>query len=119
MTFGLEIGEINHKWFGAALYGQATGGLQVIENNLFVGVERIPRHPDIGFYAGGGMRGEAMFHIPRLGSYFFSLGMGTCTEYLKAMDQFVHKPQGGIHYSVYGLVRLSRETRKTELQLKQ
>lgn len=117
-TFGMELYERGRKWYDLKIYGQVSGGFQVIKNNLFVSAERIPGDPEVGFYAGGGGRGEAVFCIPRIGSYYFSVGLGTTIEYLKDMDEFISQPVDGINYSAYGLVRLSREKVRNELRIK-
>lgn len=121
-SFGMELAERGRKWYDLKLYGQVTGGFQVVKNNLFVGEgakrERLPGDPDVGFYAGGGGRGEAVFRIPRIGSYYFSLGLGGAVEYLKDMDEFISQPVDGINYGAYGLIRLSREKERKELRIK-
>ncbi len=121
-SFGMELAERGRKWYDLKLYGQVTGGFQVVKNNLFVGEgaerERLPGDPDVGFYAGGGGRGEAVFRIPKRGPFFFSVGIGATVEYLKDMDEFLQEPVDGINYGVYGLVRLSREKVRKELRIK-
>ncbi len=117
-SFGMELAERARKWYDLKLYGQVTGGFQVVKNNLFVDGERIPGDPDVGFYAGGGGRGEAVFRIPKMGSFFFSLGVGAAAEYLKDMDEFVQQPIDGINYGAYALLRLSREKVRKELRIK-
>lgn len=121
-TFGMELYERARRWYDLKVYGQVTGGLQVVKNNLFIGEgeerERLPGDPEVGFYAGGGGRGEAVFRIPRIGSYYFSIGVGTTVEYLKDLDEFVSQPVNGINYGAYGLLRLSREKVRKELRIK-
>lgn len=121
-TFGMELAERARRWYDLKLYGQVTGGLQVVKNNLFVGEgeerERLPGDPEVGFYAGGGGRGEAVFRIPRIGSYYFSIGIGGTVEYLRDLDDFLQEPVDGINYGAYGLVRLSREKVRKELRFK-
>ena len=121
-TFGMELAERARRWYDLKLYGQVTGGLQVVKNNLFVGEgeerERLPGDPEVGFYAGGGGRGEAVFRIPRIGSYYFSVGLGATVEYLRDLDDFLQQPINGVNYGVYGLVRLSREKVRKELRIK-
>lgn len=92
-----------------------TGGLQVIENNLFVNGERIPGDPDINFYGGGT---ETVFRIPKIGSYYFSLGLGGLVEYLKEMSEFAEDHVNGINYGTYGLIRLSKDKIRQELRIK-
>lgn len=117
-SFGMELAERGRKWYDLKLYGQVTGGFQVVKNNLSVDGERIPGDPDVGFYAGGGGRGEAVFRIPRIGPYYFSVGLGAAAEYLKDMDEFLRQPVDGINYGAYGLLRLSREKVRKELRIK-
>lgn len=121
-SFGMELAERGSRWYDLKLYGQVTGGFQVIKNNLFIGEgaerERLPGDPDVSFYAGGGGRGEAVFRIPKIGLYYFSLGLGGVVEYLKDMDEFISQPVNGINYGAYGLVRLSREKVRKELRIK-
>lgn len=121
-TFGMKLAERARRWYDLTLYGQVTGGLQVVKNNLFIGAgeeqERLPGDPDVSFFAGGGGRGEAVFRIPRIGSYYFSVGLGAAVEYLKDMDGFVSQPVSGINYGAYGLVRLSRDRVMEGLRIK-
>ncbi len=122
-TFGIELYGRARRWYDIKAYGQITGGFQVVKSNLFTGEgeerERIPGDPEVAFYAGGGGRGEAVFRIPKIGSYYFSLGPGATVEYLKDMDKFVTEPVSGVNYGVYGLLRLSREKVRNELRIKQ
>lgn len=121
-TFGMELAGRARRWYDLKLYGQVTGGLQVVKNNLFIGEgaerERLPGDPDVGFYAGGGGRGEAVFRIPRIGSYYFSVGVGGTIEYLNDMSEFADDPVNGVNYGAYGLLRLSREKVRRELRIK-
>ena len=117
-SFGMELYERGRKWYDLKVHGQVTGGFQVIKNNLFVDGERIPGDPEVGFYAGGGGRAEAVLRIPPIGPYYFSVGMGGGIEYLKDMDEFAEDPINGVNYGVYGLLRLSREKEKKELRIK-
>ena len=59
-----------------------------------------------------------MFRVPKIGSYYFSLGLGGLVEYLKDMSGFTEDPVNGINYGVYGLVRLSKEKIRQELRIK-
>ena len=80
--------------------------------------EQLPGDPEISFFAGGGSRGEAVFRIPRIGSYFFSVGIGGTAEYLNTGDEFINEPVRGLNYGLYGLLRLSREKERKELRIK-
>lgn len=121
-SFGMELAERSRRWYDLKLYGQVTGGFQVVKNNLFVGEgaerERLPGDPDVGFYAGGGGRGEAVFRIPKTGPFYFSAGLGATVEYLKDMDEFLSQPVNGINYGTYGLIRFSQEKERKELRIK-
>ena len=117
-SFGMELAERGRKWYDLKLYGQVTGGFQVVKNNLSVDREQIPGDPEVGFYAGGGGRGEAGFRVPKIGSYNFSVSVGRAVEYLKDMDEFLREPIDGVNYGAYALLRLSREKIRKELRIK-
>ncbi len=118
-TFGFEIFETGVRWFNLAFLGQVSGGFQVVKNLIRIEGEDLPGDPAIDFFAAGGGRAEALFHVPRFGGYYVSIGAGNTLEYLfTSNDEFLRQAVQDVQYSIYGILRLSREKERKELRLK-
>jgi len=119
-AFGMQFYQRARKWYDVSLYGQVVGGFQVVKNIFtpYGSADNLPGDPDIDFFGGGGARSEAVFRVPRIGSYYFSAGLGWMADYLyTAEDDFMARPVQGFQYSAYGLIRFSREKERKELRL--
>lgn len=109
--FGYELSRFRWQYAEAALYGHVTGGIQLDTNYLQLEGEKIPGKPEIDFLLGAGVLTElnhplVWTQIPFVENV--DVGLGVTAEYLSEQVE-IQKPEEGLYYGIYGLVRIGKK----------
>ncbi|KHO49542.1 MAG: hypothetical protein QT02_C0005G0024 [archaeon GW2011_AR9] len=113
IMFGYELYRISNNFLNLSLAGQIIGGM-LLDTNYFEGrmsdgqSQRIPGNMTLDFLLGGGLQGEAAFHLPvRWTAIPLSMGGGGTLEYLSEQVSLT-EPYTGLNGEVHLFLRIAR-----------
>ena len=113
IMFGYELYRGSNDFLNLSLVGQIIGGM-LLDTNYFEGKmsdgqsQRIPGNMTLDFLLGGGVQGEAAFHLPvRWTTIPLSIGGGGTLEYLSEQVSLT-EPYTGLNGEVHLFLRIAR-----------